>query len=208
MRRLLLCLLLVSAAHARSFISGEVLGGQIHSSFTSDGFLIWDGTFRATGMHTLEAGGLVETICSVNTCTLDELRNAHDAFGGTQGGLTVDNQYQFASDGGVGFVQVSFFDVIRGEFLTVTGQAVTERGGDDLSGEFGVSGIDNAFFLIPDTLRWKYTAHWAIVDEEHTHYALQDITLTAVPELDSLLLTLTGLVGLGGFGFFRRCLRA
>jgi hypothetical protein len=41
---------------------------------------------------------------------------------GSYSGITVD-RISDAADGGLGFMGVSFFDVISGDFLTITGEA-------------------------------------------------------------------------------------
>lgn len=198
MKPLLVALLLIGPlAHAIP-ITGTVIGGQILAN--SDG---WIGTFQATGQHSIETGGYLWPSCEP-LCDLAKL-NRSPVFGGAYLGLSVDSKYDFSSTaGGLVFVPVTFFDVICGKLLTITGQAVPQLGGSALAGDISYGGFDWALFTVPDDLRWNYTAYYKNINPDHADYRLQEITLTAapVPEPGTLILAFAGLSSLGLFRRF------
>jgi hypothetical protein len=67
------------------------------------------------------------------------------------------------------------------------------------------TGEDTQYTFFPDR-RWSYSAHFFTYPDvpNDEPYYIREMTVTAVPELDSLALSLAGMTGLGCFGFFRR----
>lgn len=199
MKQLALCLLLASFAHADT-LTADVLSGQVHANDTG-----WSGYFQGTDGHTVQTGGVFSTCSAGSPCALNAIHQ-NPVLDGSYGGIAVDGRYSYASSsGGLMFVPVTFFDVISGDSLTITGETTVEKFGAVLYGEYALffDGPEHAAFSISDKLIWNYTAHYYASDSQHPGYFLKDVTITAapVPELDTMALML---VGLSGLGLFRR----
>lgn len=194
MRLLVLCLFLASAAHATSVLAGQLTSGQI--SWAMD-----DPTsgsiFHAPG-HTILGDAQIQG-CNLNPCPLDVLKAQGSFLAGVLW-MTVDGIGYKSGDGWL-FKESTFNDVVSGDFLTVTGQAVIDPSifGDQLTGYDPPWGPTAVRFSVPH--RWKYTSTYLLDHDGGQNggedvYRIQALTVTSVPEPGSFLLLFVGALAL------------